>query len=178
MIKSIFNLVEYKAIALLYIIVSANFIANIFSCDLQQMLTDNQVAKHIIGFITLFFCITLVSPSDATGDSLIFVKKLLASLLLYILFILSTKTNGAMAIIILSILGVIYMTNAYKDTLDKTIFGDRINKINQFLKLCAVILTVVLVYGVISYYKEKRLEYNENFSNTTFLVGNVECRRN
>ena len=42
------ELFEYKGLFILYMIISANFLAQTFSCSLQKVLNNNMYVKHIV----------------------------------------------------------------------------------------------------------------------------------
>jgi hypothetical protein len=60
---------DYKnALMVFYVIMVAPYFEKFFSCDLQRLLTNNMLAKHITAILSVFFVITLVSE-DSDKDS-------------------------------------------------------------------------------------------------------------
>ena len=115
-------MIEYRRLFIFYMIILAGFILNTIGCSTQNFFNDNIYAKHVIGFFTLFIFVTLVSSSDTTDDEFIFLKKFGASILLYLIFILSTKMKGIFFYIALGLIAVNFLLYSYIDTLDKVKF--------------------------------------------------------
>ena len=53
----------YNTLFIIYLLISCNFLANLFSCNLQQLLSENMYVKHIFGFLTMLFCIIYVDSN-------------------------------------------------------------------------------------------------------------------
>jgi hypothetical protein len=170
------DLVEYKGVFILYMIISANFLANTFGCNVQRLLNNNMYAKHLVGFFTLYFFVTLTSNTNITDDQFIFFKKFGASILLYIIFIFSTRAKGMFFNIFFSLIGVNYLIRTYADSLDKKKYKDRIDGALDFATWCGRISLIVLIIGVILYYLEQKAEYKNSFNMGTFIFGNVNCK--
>jgi hypothetical protein len=178
-LKSFSNIFNYKALFILYLIIAANFLAQTFGCKTQNLLNHNMYAKHLIGFFTLFVFVLLSSPIDSKVDSdNIYFKKIGASIILYILFLFSTRTKGIYFNIFLSLIGLNYILNTYADSLNKDKHKEKIEKIKLYAKYCGRLSIVVLVFGVIIYFKEKKIEYGSDFKLKKFIIGNVECKNN
>lgn len=175
--NNITNMIELKNLFILYLIIAANFLAQTFGCKTQYLLNNNMYAKHLIGFFTLFFFVILMSQNNTEDENLYF-KKIGVTLILYILFILSTKTKGVYFNIFITLIGINYLINTYIDSLDKDKFKERIEKLKKYSKLIGRLSIIVLVIGVILYYNEKKIEYIGEFKINKFLFGNVDCRNN
>lgn len=49
----------FYPVFLLIMIISANFLAEIFPCRFQELLSSNNYTKHIFGYLTLVFFVSL-----------------------------------------------------------------------------------------------------------------------
>jgi uncharacterized membrane protein YozB (DUF420 family) len=176
--KSFTELLQMKSVFVLYLIVACNFLANTFGCKTQQLLKNNMYVKHLIGLLTLFFFITIVTATTDTQDETIFFKKFSAAVLLYVVFLASTRTKGIFFNIFLSLIGANFLIHAYIDTLDKEKFRERIDKLRMYGRWLNRLALVVLVVGVIIYTMEKRKEYKENWKTSKFIFGNITCKNN
>jgi hypothetical protein len=78
----------FKGIFLFIFIISGNYLGELLGCRLIKLLNENIIIKHLLGFLTLF--LTLVFTIDL-NTSLIKLFKI--SCILYIIFILSSKTS-------------------------------------------------------------------------------------
>lgn len=180
-INNLTGLFEYKALFAFYLIISAGFLNQIFGCKTQYLLNNNMYVKHLIGFFTLFFFVILLSPIEQGIDSEnLYFKKLGISIMLYILFLLSTRTKGLYFNIFLSLIGVNYILNTYADSLNKDKHKEKhkekIDKIRKAAKILGRISIVVLVIGVVFYYQEQKNEYKDNFKISKFIIGNTNCK--
>ena len=69
--------VEDKTIAILVfiLIISGNYIGQLFPCNVQAVLSESMIMKHVFGFLTLFFFVLLTLPNftvtEGTQTSLI-----------------------------------------------------------------------------------------------------------
>jgi hypothetical protein len=172
------ELIQLKSVFVLYLIVACNFLANTFGCKTQRLLNNNMYVKHLVGFLTLFFFITIVTATTDTQDENIFFKKLSAAVILYVIFIASTRTKGIFFNIFLSLIGANFLIHTYIDTLDKEKFRERIDKLRLYAKWLNRLALVILVIGVIVYTMEKRKEYKGEWKTSKFIFGNVTCKNN
>ena len=81
---------------LMILIVSANFLAETFPCKIQSLLKSSMVAKHFFGLLTMTFFVVLTLP-NAPNDLVTIIKQ---SIILYIFFVLISKTNAKIFIIL------------------------------------------------------------------------------
>jgi len=82
-------------------------------------------------------------------------KKIGITILLYVLFLLSTRTKGLFFNIFLSLIGFNYILNTYADSLNKDKHKEKIEKIRKIAKIFGRLSIIVLVIGVVFYYQEK-----------------------
>lgn len=164
------------------LIISSNFLAELFPCPIQKTLKENIFLKHIFAFLTLLFFAVLVDPSKQAN----FNKMLISSTFLYIVFLIMVNSDTYCFIFSLVILGVMYILNlkkvevnavmTEKDDVEnseemKTV--EKINFANRFL-LGGFIMTTLS--GFIIYMGEKKIEYKNKFNYFTFIFGKSSCR--
>ena len=169
-----------STIFVLILIVSAGFILQIFPCRLQNALNSNMYLKHLFGFFTLLFVVVI--NSSLKNRKYIFLK----SLLLYIFFILLTKTDYNFLIVILILLGLTYVIFLEKDRLENekdknpnTKTPDEDKKISFYTNIINIIYIVIILFtivGVFAYMGEKKLEYKKSFNYITFFIGKTDCK--
>jgi hypothetical protein len=172
-------------IFILILIISANFLAQLFPCRLQRILHQNIYIKHLFSFLTLFFFVVLTAPIENKSLRNIFNK----SLLLYIWFIFIMRTDPYIFILLLFIIGIIYLfflkESELKEKAEKiqTIKGSEdlkhieneimyIRNINQYLFYLTILLTII---GFLLYMGEKKCEYKKKFNYIIFLFGKPVC---
>ncbi len=178
-------------IFVLILIISANFLAQLFPCRLQKLLNENIYIKHLFSFLTLLFFVVLTAPLDDKSLGNIFNK----SLILYVWFILMMRTDPYIFIILLLVIAIIYILvlkenelkanienlnkeSKEKDNNEKNIenLNNQINyiqNINQKLLYVTIILTI---FGFILYMGEKKCEYKKDFCYIKFIFGRPTCK--
>lgn len=149
----------------LYLIISSNFLAQLFPCRLQYMLNNSMFAKHVIGYMTLLFFVVLSS-----GDKYSTTEALVYSLLIYSLFLISTRMTFSYFVAFITLSAVLYIINLYEKELGAH------PKLNMVRSIIQVFVIVLLFLGFFFYYIEKQIEYKNNFSIMTFMLGKPKCR--
>lgn len=193
----------FYAIFLLVLIISANFLAQLFPCRFQQALQENMYLKHLFGLLTLNFFVLLSLPEFSTS----LYECLKSSSILYAFFMLITKTDTIIFYIILLLLGISYLLQLNIDILvnktekeDTVVNGDiqqsvlsklgesgqtitqenkTINDIDfyknitYYLNITTMFLTL---FGLILYLGEKKYEYKSKFNYVKFMFGRTHCK--
>jgi len=77
-----------KQLFFFILIISGNYLGELFSCRTQKLFTNNMIVKHILGIMTMFFFVTLIDDGDSKND----LNTIYISLGLYILFVLISLT--------------------------------------------------------------------------------------
>ena len=98
------------------------------------------------------------------------------SILLYALFICSTRTNNVFFNIFITLLAANFLIKSYTDSLDPEKFKERIKKLNKIATYCGRLSIVILVIGLVLYYGEKKIEYKDTFNKETFFLGIPNCK--
>lgn len=158
-----------------YLLVFCNFTPDIIGCKLKTLLTNNMVAKHVLGFVLLLFLVVLVNPENADEK---FVKNFGYSLIVYLWFLLTIRNHYEMIVVILLLLLIVYLLGAKKDRKQKegkTEEAKKLHKIQMGLTIGAFILSVL---GFIAYYADKKDEYGATFKWSNFILGKKKCRNN
>ncbi len=173
-----FNDLDIKTIFILYLIVGANFLAPTFTCGFQYNLDKSPFLKHIIGFFTMLFFITL-SNNEKTKDKFLYFKKVGITFILYTMFILSTRAEDSLFIVFMLLLTANFILNSYADSLDPELYEKEINKYKKYSKYLTQLTIAVLVLSVIMYFGKKKLQNSRDIKNiNTFLFENATCNLN
>lgn len=161
-----------KSLFALYLIISGNFLASLFGCRIQDLMTNNMYVKHFLGFMTLYFFVILTESDKAIG-SYGATQKMLLALGLYVWFLLSSRMNYKLWFAFIVLLGAVYILEIYKE--EEYIDPDTkilLRKIQEALLGVAILLTAV---GFIAYLGEKKYEYGKGFQYDKFFVGKPHC---
>lgn len=162
------------------LIVSANFLAETFPCRVQYLLKNNMIAKHTFGLLTMVFFVVL-ALRDMSQEY--FQDIFIEGILLYLVFILMSKTSTGFFFAIMLLLAVIYLLHLYdkkkeekgdtKQTNEKQITSSRSSKVGEILYYLTYVL---LGIGVLEYMGEKKIEYGKRFSYIYFFLGKPTCK--
>jgi TRAP-type uncharacterized transport system fused permease subunit len=163
-----------KSIFVLYLIMSGNFLANLFSCRTQEDLGNNMLLKHLLGFMTMYFFVVLVDSKSKWSDSP--KTQMLFTGLFYLLFLITTRMDHKWWKVFIIILSVIYTLQVYKEH-DKSTEQEK-KKYEKYQKYLSYLAGVIIIVGFTIYYGRKKSEYGSNFNNLTFLVGKPNCSFN
>lgn len=157
---------------LFYLLISSNFLDTLYSCRTQYVLTNNMFIKHFIGLFTFYISVVLVnedkqSPLDQIGISII----------LYILFIMTTRCDSRVFIILI----ILLFSGFIMDKIKNFYFNDskhldikqHISTIQTSIYIIAMIITI---YGCIVYLGRKKIEYKKDFSYYIFIFGKPDCK--
>lgn len=173
-----FNDLDIKTIFILYLIVGANFLAPTFTCGFQYNLNKSPFLKHIVGFFTMLFFITL-SNSEKTKDKYLYFKKVGITFILYTMFILSTRAEDSLFIIFMLLLTANFILNSYADSLDPELYEKDIKKYKKYSKYITQLTVIVLVIAVIMYFGKKKIQNSPDTKNiNTFLFEKTSCDTN
>ena len=170
-----FSKIPYEAFFALYLIISSNFLGELFSCKFREFLSSNMIIKHLLCIITFGFLVILAGID--LDDENVYYNGILLTIIFYIWFVLSTRTHVYITLIIVSLFFVMYIINyRVKYLKEKNKPTKKIELINKYILIATGIITV---FGVINYGYLKKIELNkrgEKFSLIKFLIGKVKCR--
>ena len=175
------------AIFIFLLIVSGNYLGNLFPCRVQDAFENNIWLKHFLGFFTLLFFVLLTLPND-DGVPPPHVSSLLSSSgLLYVFFLILSNTPAWIWLTVFVFSSIVYLLELNKNHLkalnkneddDNTAIQNN-NKINNFLYMQTTLTTIsvfLTLFGFLVYLGEKKIEYKKNFSYITFVFGAPSCR--
>lgn len=140
----------FNAFFLIYLLISCNFLAELFGLRLQELLRENIIFKHIVGFLTLTFLIVFAQPYYQRSGR--YLEAFIYSIVLYTWFILTTKTHIYVTLLIIFLFMLLYILQLWKDSLNITQQKEKIKEIESSQIVITIIAFVVTVFGVIQYY--------------------------
>ena len=170
------NILENNQIPLalfaLYLLISSNYLGELFTCSLRKHLTNNMVTKHILAIITLYISVIMTTDIDGLKH------KILATVVVYIWFLLTTKCTASYVFIILLIISLTFILNKYIDSLVKKDSKNKkkYEKWNANIRKCSFIISIfITIIGFVLYYIKKKKEYGNLFQLKTFIFGVQKC---
>ena len=121
--------ISIYSIFILFLIISSNYLGELFPCRVQKLLSQNVYLKHIFGYLTLSFFVVLVDPYKKINIYTVFKE----SLILYILFLFFINTQQYFFLLSIFFLLVIYVLNLkkieYEENISKA--SDMLDNVNK-----------------------------------------------
>jgi hypothetical protein len=171
-------------IFVLILIISANFLAQLFPCRFQHELNNNMYLKHFFAFLTMIFFVVLSSPIKNKKLKVIVIQ----SIFLYITFLFLIKTDYRIFIILLLLLSLSYMfvlkkveleaeKDEFKENQEKLKeIDNQIKNVDFYNFVTMIVIVVLIIIGFLSYLGQKKIEYKNNFDFNKFLFGKASCK--
>jgi len=177
---------EYTAgLFLFYIILVAKYFDKMLSCDFQRFMETNILAKHAVAFISAFYVIVLTETDKEDNDKSMF-DYFITTLVIYGIFVLSTKAKAQFVFPMLILLLVDQLLKVYMDIRDKKAKKENKKEEDPSELSTSTLETIRLVlgYGImgfitvgfLSYYFRQRADFGANFSTSKFLLGTFKCK--
>ena len=161
-------------ILLLILAVSGNFIAETLGCNLQKLLRENMLAKHIL--IIFIIYISLGFTSDYNPDPVILLGNSISICELLILF---TRMSLPFNIAVFSLLFIYYFIDTYINyysAKDKKKYKKTIDSYNQILKYLKYLIIGLVIIGFVFYLNKQRNDYGKNWSTFKYIFGMQKCK--
>lgn len=179
----------------LSLMMSANYLGELFPCKIQSIFSNNMVVKHILGFLSLMIFVVLTRPNLYTSTNFVYV-----SVLLYSGFMLLSKMHYVIWFIVFGIFSIIYVLHVYlsqiesENQINRNKIGDnsvspdendkmptdnissKIETIKQIQKYLFIITIPISLIGLIHYIGEKKIEYGiTGFNLKRFIFDKPKC---
>lgn len=153
---------------LMYFIIAANYVNDMFSCDLRRLLTNSLVAKHVVLLLGALFWVTESNSSDRFG------VLLLEAFVIYMLFVLSTKSK---AYLLMPILGLAVVDQLLRLYVKST--PDLVEKTKRNLDIARMtvqgLCVVTIVGSFVGYLIRQVHDKGTDFNFATFMLGTIKC---
>lgn len=163
-----------RAVFLIFLAVSANFVGNTLNCSIQKILINNAAVRHLFVILIIYFTIDFTSKSSMDP-----IQILQNTLLIYVLFIVLTKQTYEMFIVNILLIFFIYICHItkqyieqHKEEKDLKYNAETVTLINNYLQN---ILFITLIIGFVIYFNKEYNDHRKNFNIITFLVGLNRC---
>ena len=159
---------------LLYLIISGNYLGDLFGCRLQEAFTELILVKHLLAFLTLYFFVTLTGTKTQNP-----LNTMITSFGIYLIFILSRKIFLGYTLIILMLMLIIKMIDEYiqfyytEDNKEESKKETKINK-NKLINIQNVLTYMVYIIIFIGFVRNTHYKYKElgkKFDWIKYLIG-------
>lgn len=166
---------KFVAIFIFILIISGNYLGELFPCKVQDLFTHNIYVKHFLGFVTLVFFVTLTVPELKKSTNLIS-----ESVMLYIAFLFLTNTYHPYWLYSFVAIGVMYLIDIYVENIKHNDKEDKYKKfienIELIKKLIIISVIITVFIGFIVYLGLKKIEYGKKFTYLEFIFGKPSCK--
>lgn len=167
------NISPIKVLTLLYALIMSSILLDKVNRHLVEAVNKYAVLKHMLIITTIIVILTHIY-SDVDMATLI-----VYSLLIYFLFILSTKTSMIMNVFVASSLFALYLLTYQWDREKKKIemqsdgyYDEKLNKINEINKrnkYATIGLIGLVVFSALLYDNKKYKQHGGNYSLLRFI---------
>ena len=167
------NINQYlKLLFLIFLAICGGFMSQMLGCKTQLLLTENMWAKHFILLFVLYFSMGLVYKEISPKETAF------ATMIVYIGFLVFTKMNLKVTIITFILLAIHYIMGTYIEYYSKSIHENKktIDNLKKIQNGLITFIIVIILFGFISYTKEKYSEYKKDWSTSKFLFGTLKCK--
>jgi len=163
------------ALSNMYLWLLFGFLSTMINCDLQRFINSHPIARHIVAFIAFFFLFTLIDANNKTNITTIWVK----TFVVYILFILTTKSKWYFALPVLGLLLIDQSLKKHISLLQAQNKADpeKVLKYQEISRFINVFVTATIIAGVIHYISLQKTEYGKQFSYIKFFLGTMTCKK-
>jgi hypothetical protein len=167
-----------KAVLLLTLAVSGNFVGNTLGCATQYHLTNNMILKHIALVFIIYF--TLSYTSTTVPDPTDLFKN---TLIIWVSYLIFTKQNITFTAITGALIVATYILHSYVEHYEKlqkdnknTDHSGTITKLKTYRKYAYTGIVASMGIGFVTYLMEKKEEYGDQFEFHSFILGKPDCK--
>ena len=166
-----------KVLLLFYLIIATNYTKHLYSGQLEDFLKNNRIAQHVVGLLLLLILMIEYGGIDNLWTGSIY------SLLLYILFVFSTKLDLKWSLAICGLLIIATMSEFVMKKKEVESFDDesleeedlqKIKNNNSMMNTIFIVSILVVIFIGFFYYKQKKMvQYGGKFNKLRlFFDGN------
>lgn len=172
---------------LIFAVISGGYMSNILSCQMQKWLSGTSYSRHIVGLLLIFVFIMLeggwsfdvkkndAAPNDwSSGNA---VETMAMALIIYVLFVLSSKMKfWANATLFISLF-LLYAINTQRSfyVARGTIAPKTNETVLAFEYAVLAVTAVIFVYGIVDYALYQMKDRGSEFDYFKFFLGGKKC---
>ncbi len=152
----------------LYLLIASAALYSIFASPIRNMLENNLVVKHILGYLTMLFFIVLTGAEEVN-----YIQAVLFTVFVYLWFVMTTKLSLRYWLLAIMILGGLYAIQIYKQTEENLRHKEK-EFISEIEYIGTGVGFTVTLVGFISYYLSKKEKHKDAFKLYHFFNGKYD----
>lgn len=149
-----------KGLFFLILGMSSNFLGDTFGCDLVKVLETNQYIKHLILLITIFFGLDLSSGNSISPN-----KKLINSLIVYGIYILTVHMDSRLTLLVFGLLAVVYYITLYENFHKSKIDKKKTKSLKNIRRNIVYVVCFIVILGFPNYISKRYEIFTKNSNN-------------
>jgi len=159
----------------MYLWLIFGFLSTMLNCDLQRFLTSHPAFVHFMGIIAFFFLFTIIDTNNKTSIGAVWLK----TLLVYLLFVLMTKSKWYFVIPILLLLLIdqtVKKDIAIRQAAGNNVEDETIQRQQHITRNINIMIFILIIVGVVHYMILQYQQYRQDFSILKFFFGITKCK--
>ena len=175
------KLLPMQNVFLIIIMITTNYFTPLYSCKFQNIMANNMYVKHMFGYLTMVFFVTINTILSQTTEEVRIKHLFLFSIIPYIFFIMTSKIHFYLFVPTLILLLFCYLFSIYKNqitnstTLDKNKKEEILKDIEYYNTLFTNCIIIMVIFGFAFEIYSKKKELKNDFNMLNFLVGSTDC---
>jgi hypothetical protein len=181
------SLSRFGFLFLIFAVISGGYVTEILSCQMKKVLETSMYFRHLIGIMIFFVFIMLeggwsfnsevdnmLSNSWSSGNV---IDTIIIAFFLYIIFLLSAKSQFKYNIIFFGLIFILYLINTQRYYwYQRKIISEESNKYTLNVEYIILFFAILfLIIGFIDYVIYQKKEYKNKFNWIIFLLGSHNC---
>ena len=156
----------------LYLWLLFGYLSSMVGCDLQKLMTENILFRHLVGIIAFFFLFTVIDKNNKLHITVVWKK----TFIIYIIFLLMIKSKWYFSLPVLFILVADQTIKSHIDYL--TQLNSKDNDINKFEKIRNVLYKILIGLIITGFAHYSWRQYNEFGNDFSFekLLFSSRCK--
>lgn len=178
---------RFAFIFVIYAVVTSGYIQEVLSCQMRSFLQNMYYPRHLFGILLVFIFIMMeggwgwnseendAQPNDWSSGNVI--DTLSMALLIYTIFLLSSKSKFLPNVMFFVLMFILYCLNTQRNYWNarKMISEESNQKLLDMEIGMFIVSMIVLVFGFGEYIFYQKEEYGSAFSWYTFFLGTKKC---
>jgi len=160
-----------KAIFLIILSISGNFVLETLGCQTQYYLNNNIYAKHYVLILVIYFTLGFVGD-DKPVHPMVNAK---FTLLIWALYLLFTNMDLQFTIIAFNLLTINYIIHTYIIYYKSLNQNDKLKPFQKAYDLINRLLIFISIIGGIAYFQRQYKDHSDDWSISKFILGTIPC---